>query len=182
MRLLSPILPAVIAGTLACHGAVAGDIVIEGSRVAAEGVPTKGQNCTSNALETDESSSRAVWTVASSSETVYDFGQIDVSADAEITSRSVLILEAEISLAEGSYLEVGLRLADGRYLFANLKENEVLSRTTFEFPVDKMATADEQPFTDESAPLAGLSLMVNSDGTETPGSSEVRIERITITP
>jgi hypothetical protein len=182
VKLACRLLPVLAAAGLAVAPSQAGDVVIDGARWASAAEASKGQNCPSNMVQFEEASGRAVWSVASSTETAYDFGKLEVQTDGAITPRAVVILDADIALAEGSYLEVGLRLADGRYFFSNLKDSEVLSRSSFEFPVEKMASSDGQPFADETAPLAAVSLMVNSDSSDSPGSSEIRIEKLVVAP
>lgn len=158
------------------------DIVIDGRRWASEAEATKGQNCPSNMIQLEETTGRAVWSVASSAETVYDFGKIEIPVNTTITPQTLIVLDGDISLATESYLELGLRLVDGRYFFANLKNSDALARSAFEFPVATMASSDGQPLTGNEGTLETISLMINSDNSEASGASEIRIEKVTITP
>lgn len=158
------------------------DAVLDGTRIATQGVTSKGQNCPSNSVQLEETSNTAVWTVAASPERSFDFGKIEIPLDISITPHALVILEGQVDLCEGSYLEVGLQLADGRYFFANLKGSDALSKQSFEFPISAMASSDGNPFTDSSAQLVGVSMMICSDGSDATGNSEAKIGKITVVP
>ncbi len=159
----------------------ADDVVVDAAQIAAQAVGSKGANCPSSKVELDGTPPAAVFTVEASPETSFDFGKIELPLEVEISPRAVVIVDAEIDLADQSYLEVGLQLEDGRYFFDNIKQGAAASGA-HEMRIADMASADGKPFGDAPARTSRLSLMVNSDASIAPGTSKIRIGRIVIVP
>ncbi len=159
----------------------ADDVVVDAQQIATQAIGSKGANCPSYKVELDGQPPVVVFTVDASGETSYDFAKIELPVEVQISPGAIVTVDAEIELADQSYVEVGLQLEDGRYFFDNLKE-WAASERSYTFPIARMASADGQMFTDASARLAAVSLMINSDGSDAPGASKIRIARIVVTP
>ena len=162
--------------------AQADDIVVDASQIASQAVGSKGANCPSSALESESDSNKVLWTVEASPEKSFDFGKLEIPLAIEVTPKAVVTLNADVELADQSYLEIGLQMEDGRYFFANVKASETAPGRTYEFRLAEMASSDGQPFTGAPARLAGVTLMVNSDGSDAAGVSTIGIERVVVSP
>lgn len=171
-----------LTAALLCTAARAGDTTVDAAQIAAQAVGSKGANCPSFQTGLDGDSGKFLWTVEASPETSFDFAKIEIPVETAVSPDTVVTLDADVDLADQSYLEIGLQLEDGRYFFSNVKDSEATAGRSYEFPLAKMASADGKPFTDTSARLAGLRLMINSDGSEMAGRSTARISRITVSP
>ncbi len=162
--------------------ALAADNVLNAEQVASQAVGSKGANCPSSKSALESDSNKVLWTVEASAETSFDFGKLEIPLEIDVTPNAVVTLDADVELADQSYLEIGLQLQDGRYFFANLKSSEIVPGGSYAFPVAKMASSDGKPFTDASARLAGVTLMVNADASDVAGVSKIGIERIVVSP
>ena len=176
------ILAAVLVMAWSVGSARAGEIVLDAAQIAAQGVGSKGASCPSSKSALEAESGKLLWTIEASPEKSFDFGKLEIPAAGEVTPATIVTLEAGVELAPQSYLEIGLQLADGRYFFSNLKASEVVPAGSYAFPLAKMASSDGKPFTDPSAQMAGVTLMVNSDASDAAGVSKIRIARIAVSP
>ncbi len=171
-----------LAASLCCSGVHAGDMVVDAAQIASQAVGSKGANCPSFQTGLDGGSGKFLWTVEASPETSFDFAKIEIPVETTVSPDTIVILDADVDLADQSYLEIGLQLEDGRYFFSNVKDSEATAGRSYEFPLAKMASSDGKPFTDASARLAGAVLMVNSDASANSGASKVLIKSIVISP
>lgn len=176
------ILAAALVAAWSIRVAQAEDIMVDAAQVASQAVGSKGASCPSSKTELESDSDKLLWTVEASPEKSFDFGKLEIPVETEVTPNAIVILDADIELADQSYFEIGLQMQDGRYFFANVKSSEVTPGRPYEFPLAKMASSDGRPFTDPSAQMAGVTLMVNSDASEAAGVSRIRITRITVSP
>ena len=86
------------------------DVVVDAAQIAAQAVGSKGANCPLSKVELEGAPPAAVFTVEASPETSFDFGKIELPLEVEISPRAVVIVDAEIDLADHIYLDGGLQL------------------------------------------------------------------------